>query len=114
MIRAPRAAFKIVSTAGSTPPLSRSLPFHTPGSAPRNLNYRGPGIKTLDAALLKSISTREGQRRGTRLEIQNVTNTPMFGDPAGLSFGATNFGQITGLRNGVGPRNMQFGLKYYF
>jgi hypothetical protein len=86
----------------------------TPGSAPRNLNYRGPGIKTLDAALLKSISTREGQRLEIRLEIQNVTNTPMFGDPAGLSFGATNFGQITGLRNGVGPRNMQFGVKYYF
>ena len=42
------------------------------------------------------------------------TNTPMFGDPGGLAFGATNFGQITGLRNGVGPRNMQFGLKYYF
>lgn len=86
----------------------------TPGSAPRNLNYRGPGIKTLDAALLKSISTWEGQRLEIRLEATNVTNTPMFGDPAGLAFGATNFGQITGLRNGVGPRNMQFGLKYYF
>ena len=34
----------------------------TPGTAPRNLNYRGPGIKTLDAALLKSIATWEGQR----------------------------------------------------
>jgi hypothetical protein len=86
----------------------------TPGSAPRNLNYRGPGIKTLDAALLKSISTWEGQRLEIRLEAQNVTNTPMFGDPVGLSFGATNFGQITGLRSGVGPRNMQFGVKYYF
>ena len=89
-------------------------PIDTPGSAPRNLNYRGPGIKTLDAALLKSISTWEGQRIEIRLEATNVTNTPMFGDPGGLSFGATNFGQITGLRNGVGPRNMQFGVKYYF
>ncbi|MBS1807818.1 MAG: TonB-dependent receptor [Acidobacteria bacterium] len=86
----------------------------TPGSSPRNLGYRGPGIKTLDAALLKSISTWEGQRLEIRLEAQNATNTPMFGDPGGLAFGATNFGQITGLRNGVGPRNMQFGLKYYF
>ena len=86
----------------------------TPGAAPRNLNYRGPGIKTLDAALLKSIRTWEGQRIEIRLEVQNVTNTPMFGDPAGLAFGANNFGQITGLRNGVGPRNMQFGVKYYF
>lgn len=86
----------------------------TPGSAPRNLNYRGPGIKTLDAALLKSISTREGQRLEIRLEVQNVTNTPMFADPSGLAFGATNFGQITGMRGGVGSRNMQFGVKYYF
>jgi hypothetical protein len=84
-----------------------------PGSAPRNLNYRGPGIKTLDAALLKSIYVREGHRVELRLEANNATNTPMFGDPAG-AFGAANFGQIGGLRNGVGPRNMQFGLKYYF
>ena len=84
-----------------------------PGTASRNLNYRGPGIKTLDAALLKNIFVREGHRFELRLEANNLTNTPMFGDPA-ASFGAVNFGQITGLRNGVGPRNMQFGLKYYF
>ncbi len=84
-----------------------------PGSAPRNLGYRGPGIKTLDAAILKSIATREGQRFEFRFEANNFTNTPMFGDPA-ASFGAVNFGQITGLRNGVGPRSVQIGLKYYF
>lgn len=89
-------------------------PIDTPGSAPRNLGYRGPGISTLDAALLKSIPTWEGQRFELRLEASNLTNTPMFNDPAGLAFGATNFGQITGLRSGVGPRNLQFGLKYYF
>jgi hypothetical protein len=38
----------------------------------------------------------------------------MFADPSGLAFGATNFGQITGMRGGVGSRNMQFGVKYYF
>jgi hypothetical protein len=91
---------------------SQPLP-DVPGTAPRNLNYRGPGISTLDGALLKDIVTREGQRFEFRLEVNNVTNTPMFGDPA-LNFGAVNFGQITGLRNGVGPRNMQIGLKYYF
>jgi len=84
-----------------------------PGTAPRNLNYRGPGITTLDAALLKSVYVREGHRVEIRLEATNFTNTPMFGDPA-TAFGAVNFGQIGGLRNGVGPRNMQFGLKYYF
>jgi hypothetical protein len=84
-----------------------------PGSAPRNLNYRGPGIKTFDAALLKSIFVREGQRFEFRAEATNVTNTPMFADPNG-SFGSTSFGQITGLRSGVGARNIQLGLKYYF
>ena len=87
-----------------------------PGSAPRNLNYRGPGITSLDAALLKSIPTVEGQRFELRLEAQNVTNSPMFADPtgAGLQFGSTTFGQITSTRGGVGPRNLQIGLKYYF
>ncbi len=84
-----------------------------PGSAPRSLGYRGPGISTLDAALLKSIVVHEGHRLELRMEATNFTNTPMFGDPA-TAFGAVNFGQITGLRSGVGPRNMQFGLKYYF
>jgi hypothetical protein len=88
-------------------------PADVPGSAPRNLNYRGPGIQTLDAALLKSFTTFEGQRFEFRLEAQNATNTPMFGDP-NTSFGSTSFGQITGLRNGVGPRNVQLGFKYYF
>jgi hypothetical protein len=37
----------------------------------------------------------------------------MFGDP-NTSFGSTGFGQITGLRSGVGARNVQFGAKYYF
>lgn len=84
-----------------------------PGTAPRTLGYRGPGISTLDAALLKSVVVREGHRLEIRMEATNLTNTPMFGDPA-TAFGAVNFGQITGQRNGMGPRNMQFGLKYYF
>jgi hypothetical protein len=88
-------------------------PVDVPGTAPRSLGYRGPGISTLDAALLKSVTIREGHRVEIRMEATNATNTPMFGDPA-TSFGAVNFGQITGLRSGVGPRNMQFGLKYYF
>jgi len=60
---------------------------------------------------LKTWSTFEGQRFEFRMEAVNVTNTPMFGDPAS-SFGASNFGNITGTK--VGARNVQFGLKYYF
>jgi hypothetical protein len=32
---------------------------------------------------MKNITTWEGQRFEFRLEAQNATNTPMFGDPAG-------------------------------
>lgn len=81
------------------------------GSAPRYLNYRGPGIKTVDAALLKSWRTVEGQRFEFRLESTNATNTPIFGDPA-TTFGASNFGTITGTK--IGARNVQLGFKYYF
>jgi hypothetical protein len=77
------------------------------GTAPRYLNYRGPGIKTVDAALLKSIATREGQRFEFRLEATNFTNTPTFGDP-NTSFGNSNFGTITGTK--IGSRNVQLGF----
>jgi hypothetical protein len=82
-----------------------------PGTAPRNLNFRGPGMKMFDAALLKSFRTTEGQRFEFRLEAQNAFNHPVFSDPNG-SFGATSFGQITGTK--VGNRNVQLGFKYYF
>jgi hypothetical protein len=81
------------------------------GTAPRYLNYRGPGIKTLNAALLKSWNTTEQQRFEFRLEANNVTNTPIFADPA-TAYGASNFGQITGVK--VGERIVQLGFKYYF
>ena len=82
-----------------------------PGTAPRTLNYRGPGIRSFNAALLKSFRTVEGQRFEFRLEAENAFNHPIFSDPS-TSFGATNFGQITSTK--IGPRNVQLGFKYYF
>jgi hypothetical protein len=86
-------------------------PADVPGTAPRSLNYRGPKMSMFDAALLKSFRTVEGQRFEFRLEAQNAFNHPVFADPAN-SFGASNFGQITGTK--VGNRNVQLGFKYYF
>jgi hypothetical protein len=82
-----------------------------PGTSPRTLTYRGPGMRMIDAALLKSFRTKEGQRFEFRLEAQNAFNHPVFSDPAS-TFGATNFGQITSTK--VGNRNVQLGFKYYF
>jgi hypothetical protein len=89
---------------------SQPLP-DTFGSAPRYLNYRGPGIKTVDTALLKNWTIKEGQRFEFRLEAVNFTNTPIFADPS-TAFGASNFGNITGTK--IGARNVQLGFKYYF
>ena len=82
-----------------------------PGTAPRTLNYRGPGIQIFDAVLTKNVSVRQGQRLEVRIEAQNVLNHPVFGDP-NTSFGSTAFGQITGTK--IGPRQMMVGLKYLF
>ncbi len=90
---------------------SRPAP-DTFGTAPRYLGYRGPGIRTLNAALLKSIRTKEGQRFEFRLEASNATNTPIFADPSNSSFGNANFGVINNTK--VGARNVQLGFKYYF
>jgi hypothetical protein len=83
----------------------------TPGTSPRTLRYRGPGMVMFNAALLKSFRVKEGQRFEFRLEAENAMNHPVFSDPAN-SFGSTNFGQITGTK--VGNRNVQLGFKYYF
>jgi hypothetical protein len=89
---------------------SQPLP-DVPGTAPRNLNYRGPAIQMFDAVLIKSVGIRDGQRIEFRIEAQNVLNHPIFSDP-NTSFGSTSFGQITGTK--IGPRQMMFGMKYHF
>jgi hypothetical protein len=93
------------ATAFSQPPPD------VPGTAPRTLSYRGPGIQIFDAVLIKNVGVREGQRLEVRIEAQNVLNHPIFGDP-NTSFGSTSFGQITGTK--VGPRQMMVGIKYHF
>ena len=87
-------------------------PTDVRGTAPRTLNYRGPGIRTLDAVLIKNISLRREQRLQFRVEAQNVLNHPIFGDPNNTSYGSTAFGQITTTK--IGPRQVMLGLKYYF
>ena len=85
----------------------------TLGTAPRTLNYRAPGIRNAEMALLKSFLIREQMRGEFRFELQNATNTPSFGFPA-TGFGSVNFGTITGYKSGLGARQAQLGLKFYF
>lgn len=72
---------------------------------------RGPGGKNLDFMMGKRFGMPwEGHTVQLRFEAFNFTNTPQFGQPAGLMLRAT-----TGTINRAGePRRIQFGLKYLF
>jgi len=83
----------------------------TYGSAPRFINLRGPRLRTLDTALIKSWQTWEKQSLEFRAEASNFLNHPIFNPPAS-TYGAGNFGQISSTK--IGSRNIQLSLKYRF
>lgn len=97
----------------NTAAFSRPAP-DTYGTAPRNLNYRTPGVKNADVSILKNIAITESKRLQFRAEAFNVTNTPTFGTP-NSTFGASNFGVINGYAGGViGARQVQLAVKFYY
>jgi len=70
---------------------------------------RGPGLANLDLGLQKEFFVSEGKHFEFRTEFLNLTNSPILNAPnTGLGAG---LGQ---LRSSQGPRNIQFGLKFYF
>ncbi len=83
------------------------------GSAPRTLNYRTPGIRNADLAVLKNFHISESKSLQFRLEADNVTNTPTFGTP-NASFEDNNFGVISGYAGNRGPRELQVAVKFFF
>lgn len=92
--------------------------FSTPaadtyGSAPRTLNYRGPGIANADLVLGKQFRVYEGQTLEFRLEAFNALNGVAFGMP-NAAFGGTTFGQINNYAGGLGARQIQFAVRYDF
>ncbi|MFN7647871.1 MAG: TonB-dependent receptor domain-containing protein [Acidobacteriota bacterium] len=89
------------------------------GSAGYNI-LRGPGERRMDFSMYKNFQITETVRVQFRWEAFNATNTPWFGDPAGISFSNANQltsngsrdGEIRSIRNPM--RRMQFGLKFSF
>jgi hypothetical protein len=70
---------------------------------------RGPGLSTFDLSLQKSFHIDEKRRFEFRTEFINFTNTPILNSPnAGLG------GTLGQLQTSQGPRNIQFGLKFYY
>lgn len=81
----------------------------TVGNSSRN-PVVGPGYKTVDVMLGKTIRLTERSRLEFRAECFNTTNTPPLGNPNG-SFGNAAFGTIT---TALDPRVYEFVLKLQF
>ena len=86
-----------------------SQPLYTFGNLGRNVLH-APGRKSLDLAIHRDFTVREGMRLQFRAEGFNVTNTAPFAFP-GLAFGSPTFGVISSA--GL-PRNIQLALKLLF
>lgn len=84
-------------------------PLYTYGNLGRNVLH-APGRKSLDLAIHREFSIREGMRLQFRAEGFNVTNTAPFAFP-GAAFGSPTFGVISSA--GL-PRNIQMALKLLF
>ncbi|MGJ5819520.1 carboxypeptidase regulatory-like domain-containing protein [Paludibaculum fermentans] len=73
---------------------------------------RAPSFFNMDASIGKKFNVTERQYFDFRMEMFNALNHVSWGPPARAINTPATFGQITGqIQN---PRNIQFGLKYYF
>ncbi|HUS04781.1 MAG TPA: hypothetical protein VMZ52_00680 [Bryobacteraceae bacterium] len=73
---------------------------------------RAPSFFNMDASVGKKFHVTERQYFDFRMELFNALNHVSWGAPGRDITSPTSFGQITGqVQN---PRNIQFGLKYYF
>lgn len=84
-------------------------PFGTFGNAGRNI-LTGPGLQTVNLALLKDTALLERKTLQFRAEIFNSLNHPNFNLPDNF-FGSPTFGKIESARD---PRRIQFGVKFLF
>lgn len=73
---------------------------------------RAPGFFNLDTSIGKRFNITERQRIEFRAEMFNILNYVSWGAPGRDITAPASFGQITGQIGA--PRNIQFGLKYYF
>ena len=80
------------------------------GTAPRN-HLIGPGLATLDAAIVKTIPIRERYRIQFRSEFFNTFNRPNFGNPFANQ---NNLARLGRLETAGDPRIIQLALKFQF
>ncbi len=96
---------------------SRSTWVQRPPDTLRTAPLRSPNIRRhtapqLDATLIRSFQTREGQRLEFKASAFNLTNTPVFDfpniDPNSPLFGVVPVTQINS------PRSIELGFRYVF
>ena len=89
-------------------------PVNTVGTdtVPRNYLH-GPNQKRVDLSLFKDVELGASRRLQLRVEVYNVTNTPIFANPNG-ALGNPAFGTVTSTLAGTTPRQMQFAAKLLF
>ncbi|HXH07361.1 MAG TPA: TonB-dependent receptor, partial [Vicinamibacterales bacterium] len=85
-------------------------PF-TFGNCPYN-SVRGPGFKSMNLSLFRSVPFSGGRRLELRIEAFNVFNWVNFGFPGSNVSSPASFGRIASTLGD--PREMQFAVKLYF
>lgn len=80
------------------------------GSAMMNM-LRGNAVNSMDAGIFKNFTFKEHYRFEFRTEMFNAFNHTNFATPNG-SVENANFGRT--FSTSVGPRTIQFGLKFYW
>lgn len=80
------------------------------GNCPRNL-VPGPGMANWDISLLKNVSLTERYRFQFRAEFFNAFNHAQFQNTGNVDIQQPAFGFITST---LPPREIQFGLRFYF
>ncbi len=80
------------------------------GNSGRNV-LTAPGVATANLVTSKNTRIKESMRLEFRAEFFNFTNTPNFSAPSTTDVTNPNFGKIFGAS---APREMQFGLKFYY
>jgi Carboxypeptidase regulatory-like domain/TonB dependent receptor len=96
--------------------VSPTTPIYLLGNAPRTapLTLRGPGNQDLDAALRRSFNLpKEFGTFVFEVDCINVWNKVVFNSPVS-TYGASNFGQITGVASSPGSRDFQFAGHFNF
>jgi hypothetical protein len=72
----------------------------------------GPGQFNFDFSISKKTAIRENNSLEFRAEAFNIFNHPQFGNPAANVAAPSSFGELTSTN--VGPRIIQFALRYAF